>query len=292
MPQDLSFYFPIPKFPSVSVTGEKCDLQCSHCKGHYLKQMPNVDTPEKLREFCIKHEENGGIGLLVSGGSSKNGKVPLGPFLKTLTWLKENTSLILNLHTGMLNREEAESVASTGVDVVSVDLVGSEKALKRVYGLKVGLNEYNSTLTNLFHSGANVAPHICVGLNYGQVEGEVNAIELASSVKPETIVFISLIPTANTPMADVTPPDIQTIADLISRAVEICKGSEIGLGCMRSRESKTELEWAAVEAGASRIALASKLTERKAIDEGYKIIKLNSCCATPKKCNHLPGLQS
>jgi uncharacterized radical SAM superfamily protein len=282
MPNTLRFYYPIPKFPSVSITGTHCELQCSHCKGHYLKHMPDVSTPKKLREFCITHEGNGGVGLLISGGSTKEGKIPLEPYLNTIRWIKDNTHLILNLHTGMLNKSEAEKISATGVDMVSVDLVGSDDTLKEVYGLQTGAKEYNATLRYLVDFGANVAPHICIGLHYGEVKGERYALELAAEAESEVVILISLIPTSDTPMEKAKPPSIESITKVISEAKEVCKTSEIGLGCMRYRGYKTDLEWAAIKSGVSRIALASKSTERRATEAGYRVKKLNGCCSTPK----------
>ena len=287
MPNTLRFYYPMPKFPSVSITGTICELQCSHCKGHYLKHMPDVSSPKKLREFCVIHEENGGVGLLISGGSTNEGKIPLEPYLSTIRWIKDNTHLILNLHTGMLNEAEAERVAATGVDTVSVDLVGSDETLKKVYGLNTGVREYNATLRYLVESGVKVAPHICVGLHYGEIKGERYALELAAEAESEVVILISLIPTSDTPMEKAKPPSIEAIIKVISEAKEICNNSEIGLGCMRYRGYKTELEWAAIKAGASRIALASKSTERRATEAGYRVKKLNGCCSTPKKFDPL-----
>jgi uncharacterized radical SAM superfamily protein len=241
-----------------------------------------VSTPKKLRDFCINHENRGGVGLLISGGSNKQGRVPLGPFLDTIKWVKDHTSLILNLHTGMLTRDEAESVAATGIDIVSVDLIGSGETLRMVYGLDASVFEYGATLRYLVDGGANVAPHICVGLHYSEVKGERIALEMAAEVKPETVVFISFIPTVDTPMSNLLPPSVETVAGLISEASELCRGSEFSLGCMRSRGYKAELDWKAIEAGASRIALASRITEKRAEKAGYSIEKFDSCCATPR----------
>ena len=245
--------------------------------------MPDVSSPRLLKEYCVKHEENNGVGLLISGGSTRNGRVPLEPFLDTIRWVKDNTGLIINLHTGMLNKIEAEAIAATGIDIVSVDLVGNQETLKRVYGLDADIEEYDNTLQNLVDGGANVAPHICAGLDFGEIKGEHRALELASTVNPETVVLISLIPTADTRMADVEAPSVDSIVELVEEAVRVCKGSEISLGCMRSREYKTELEWRAIEAGATRIALASRSTEKRAVEAGYDVLKLDGCCATPRK---------
>ncbi len=283
MSRTVRFYYPLPRFPSVSVTGPHCELMCAHCKAHYLGHMPDVSTPEKLKSFCVEHEKGGGVGLLVSGGSTKEGRVPLGRFLPTLTWVKENTDLILNLHTGMLDVREAEEVASTGADVVSVDVVGSDETLRDVYGLKASVEEYGSTLTNLVDAGApSVAPHICVGLHFGELKGERMALERSLSIGPEVVVFLGLIPTADTPMSSVTPPGVDEIIGLIDEAKRLSPRTEASLGCMRSRGYKTELEWRAIEAGADRLALVSRSTESRALEMGYKVKSFDGCCATPR----------
>jgi uncharacterized radical SAM superfamily protein len=281
--KELRLYYPMPRFPPVSVTGNRCELLCSHCRGHYLGHMPDVSTPARLRDFCVELEEGGGVGLLISGGSTVEGRVPLGPFLPTIAWVKENTGLIVNLHTGMLDAAEAEGIASTGADIVSVDVVGSPETLREVYGLKTSVEEYNATLINLVDAGApHVAPHICVGLHYGRVQGEHRAIEIAASIEPEVIVFLGLIPTENTPMAGVPPPPLEEITGLISEAKRLSPRTDVSLGCMRSRDYKLELDWAAVEAGASRVAMASRSTERRAANSGYRVLRLDGCCATPR----------
>src|SRR4030042_5210999 len=273
--KELRLYYPLPRAPPVSVTGGRCQLLCSHCRGHYLGHMPDVSTPERLRDFCVRHDEAGGVGLLISGGSTPAGLGPLEPFLPTIGWVKENTGLIVNLHTGMLDAAEAEGIASTGADIVSVDVVGSRETLKEVYGLKTGVEEYNATLTNLVDAGApHVAPHVCVGLHYGRVLGEHRAVEIAASIDPEVIVFLGLIPTENTPMAGVLPPPLDEITGLISEAKRLSPNTDVSLGCMRSRDYKLELDWAAVGAGASRVALASRSTEQRALDAGDRVIRL------------------
>jgi len=279
----VRFYYPLPKFPSVSVTGSRCELMCAHCKAHYLGHMADVSSPEKLKSFCVEHESRGGAGLLVSGGSTAEGRVPLKRFLPTLAWVKENTGLILNLHTGMLDMREAEEVASTGADIVSVDMVGSDETLREVYGLKTTVEEYGATLTNLRDAGAaSVAPHICVGLHYGELRGERRALEQSLVVEPEVVVFIGLIPTADTPMSGVAPPSIDEIVGLMGEAKRLSPGTEVSLGCMRSRGYKTELEWRAIEAGAERVASASRSTVSRAAENGYEVKQLDGCCATPK----------
>jgi hypothetical protein len=289
--KELRFYYPSPKFPSVSITGSHCDLMCNHCKGHYLHNMHDVHTPKKLRDFCITHDADGGVGILVSGGSTKEGKVPIEPFLGTIRWVKNNTDLIVNIHTGMLNKREAEDIAATEVDIISVDLVGSRKTLKQVYGLDASVEMYMGTLSHLKNAGVSfLAPHICVGLHYGEVLGEQKALEMAINIRPDVFVFTSIIPTVGTPMEKVQSPRVNTITDFIKEAKRRSKGTDISLGCMRSRENKIELEKKAIKAGASRIALASRSTENWALEQGYNVKKINGCCVIPRSIENELGL--
>lgn len=285
--REIRFYYPYPRFPSVSVTGSKCGLNCKHCSGHYLEQMADVSSPIKLRKFCRKLEKNGGTGLLVSGGSTIEGKVPLKHFFETIRWVKNNTSLIINVHTGIVERSEAEEISTTGVDIVSVDIVGDVNTIRDVYGLNYSVKEYADTLFNLKDAGIpNIVPHICVGLDYGKILGEYKAVDIAGRINPKIIVILGLIPTKDTPMQDVKPPSNKDILDIIDYTQKIYPKTEISLGCMRSRINKRELEWLAIEAGVDRIATASHSTIERAKKQGYKVNIIDGCCSIPKKLEY------
>lgn len=245
--------------------------------------MADVSTPDKLKEFCVGLEARGGAGLLVSGGSTLEGRVPLNPFLPTLKWVKENTELIVNLHTGMLDMDEAEEIAATCVDIVSVDVVGSDETLKEVYGLDASVEDYGDTLRCLEEAGVpTVAPHVCVGLHFGELLGELRSLDIIGQIDPEVIVFLGLIPTPGTEMADMPPPEIDDIIEVISTAVKRFPRSAVSLGCMRSRRDKEEMERRAIDAGVSRVAVASRSTLEWAKELGYTVKVINGCCTIPE----------
>lgn len=251
--------------------------------GHYLGHMPNVDSPSKLKVFSARLEEEGGNGILVSGGSTAEGKVPLERFYPTLRWMKENTGLIVELHTGLLGREEAEEIASTGIDIAAVDVVGSDDTIKRVYGLDARVEDYWTTLNALQEAGVpQVAPHICVGLDHGEIKGEYNALEISSWIDPEVIVILELIPTAGTPMADVSPPSPEEVSGIVGEACRLCPDADIAVGCMRSRNDKLKLDERAISAGARRIALPSNATVERVMRDGFEVKVFDGCCAIPK----------
>lgn len=285
--RDLRFYYPQPRFPSVSVTGTRCQLGCKHCRGHYLKGMKAVESPSRLKDFCTALDEARGVGLLVSGGSDTRGHVPLEGFYEALGWVKENTDLIVNVHTGLMGRKEAEELASTGVDIASVDLVGSDETIKRVYGLDASVEEYEATLYNLREGGIkHVIPHICVGLDYGETKGEEAALRIVQAFKPENVVILGLIPTPGTPMEHVEPPSALEISRFIASARSRCPASSVSLGCMRSRRDKNRVERKAIEAGADRLVLPSNTTLRWASMKGFGVKHLDGCCAIPKEMEH------
>lgn len=283
MPKTLRCYYPYPKFPSVSITGGRCLLNCKHCGGHYLSHMPDVSTPEKLREYALQHSQAGGIGILISGGSMPDGSLPLDRFFGAIRWIKDNTDLVINLHPGLVDRSGGEKIAASGVDFVSADVVGSDDTIRGVYGLDASVEKYADALRYLADTGVLVVPHVCVGLDYGRVKGEMKALEIASAVKPEVIGVIALIPSRNTVMENIVPPKVADIAAVVSAAKKLSPGSEVSLGCMHSRRDKLRLEWAAIEAGASRITLPSRETVSRAIAAGYAAINLNSCCGLPRR---------
>jgi len=285
--RELRFYHPLPRFPNVSVTGVRCALNCAHCGGHYLRGMSSVETPSKLKRFCAWLEAEGGVGILVSGGSDIHGRVPLDPFLEALRWVKENTGLIVNVHTGLLDSRRAEEVASTGIDIASVDIVGSDETIRRVYGLKATAEEYGATMDALREGGVpHVVPHICVGLDFGEIQGEAKALEMVQRFDPELVVILGLIPTPGTAMEAVEPPSSEDVARTVAAARLMCPEAGVALGCMRSRADKNRMEEMAIRAGADRIVLPSRSTVAAAERAGFSVIHLDGCCSIPRSLEH------
>jgi uncharacterized radical SAM superfamily protein len=281
--KELKFYYPLPRFPNVSVTGTRCALNCAHCSGHYLHGMTGAKTPSRLKKLCTKLDAEGAIGILISGGSDIHGRVPLDGFYGALRWVKENTGLIVNVHTGLLDTETAEKISSTGIDIASVDVVGSGDTIRRVYGLNATAEDYWNTLQALDEAGVpHVVPHICVGLDFGEIRGEAAAIEMAQRLDSELIVILGLIPTTGTAMETVEPPSSEDIAKVVAVARLMCQKSDIALGCMRPRTDKAKMERLAICAGANRIVLPSRSTV-DIVQTEFSVKQLDGCCSIPKE---------
>ena len=282
--REMRFYYPHPRFPAVSITGEWCALRCKHCMGKYLKGMTPIKSPEKLKEFSIRLDGRGGVGILVSGGCTPDGRVPLERFYDALRWIKRHTELIINVHTGLVDERRADELASTGIDIASVDVVGSDETIRRVYGLRAKVEDYRKTLNSLMDTSIPaVVPHLCVGLDYGRILGEAKALEIISEAKPEQMVVIALIPTRGTPMESVSPPPPRDVAKVIALARSLMPETSISLGCMRPRMRREELETLCLKAGADRMVLPSKTARRWIETHGLKAIELDGCCSIPEE---------
>ena len=279
---EMRFYYPLPRFPSISVTGYRCSLNCDYCQGKYLRQMKPVETPEALKKLCQRLDGEGALGCLISGGSTPLGSVPLEGFYDALRWVKEETGLIVNVHTGLVDRHQAEQTAATGIDVASLDLIGSGETIHRVTGLNKTPEDYLESLLLLREAGVlSVVPHICVGLDWGTVKGEANALSLLTGFNPELIVILGLRPTKGTPMESAPAPKPETLAKMVAVARLMYPKASIALGCMRPQQGRAKAETLALMAGADRVVLPSAETVRLAEEKELRMIQLDTCCAVP-----------
>ena len=284
-------YYVWPRFPSLSLSGLSCSLHCKHCNRVYLKDMIDVSSPEKLIEKCREAKERGAIGVLLSGGCTKKGEIiNLRRFLPTIGKIKEETGLIIKLHTGIVDRELAEMIASADIDIASVEVVGSNNAIRNVFGLDLKVEDYKRTLENLRDAGVkHIVPHVCIGLNAGRLDGEFEAIDLVrENIKPSVFVLIVLRPTKGTEFENVKIPSPEDVYKVVRYAKESFPDVDISLGCMRPRaEGRVEIERSALLAGATRMEIPSKETLRLAEKLGYKVKRIEACCALPEEYEDL-----
>ena len=275
--EELFFYRPGKAFPSVSVTGAACSLQCDHCRAHYLKGMRPVANADALVKLAKQLESECAGGMLISGGCDRNGKIPLVPFLPALKRIKLETRLLINLHAGLVGDEEAAEIAASGVDCVSFDLVQDPEVIRGRLHLSLGAEAYARTLTSLFSLGVKrVVPHLLVGLSGEIREHENAAIKIASQHPIAGMVILALMPTRGTPMEGARPPSDDHLLEILGHAMDAID-APIMLGCMRPR-GNWRLETEAIELGVRRIAMPSARTEAWAKAAGYRVTKRPSCC--------------
>ncbi|TFF86973.1 MAG: radical SAM protein [Promethearchaeota archaeon] len=279
--KNISLLYPGADFPSISITGSKCEMNCQHCNHHYLETMIAADTPQKLIKICKNLDKGGANGCLISGGFDKEAKLPLEKFLNALREIKTKTSLILNLHTGLITKKLAEKLGEIGIDIVSFDITGDNYILNNVYKIDKSIEDYKKSLNWLLQSKIKkIVPHICIGLNPDNKLSEYLSLSIIKGIEPELIVLIAFIPTKNTPMESTPPPNSNDISRIVCLTRLMFPRSEISLGCMRPKKgrSKIEIEKKAFDSGITRMVLPSRKTINYITSNQYKVVKYNCCC--------------
>ncbi len=266
----MEFYFPGKKFPALSVTGDKCSLNCAHCEGHYLRNMLDVSEPKTLYQAALKLEDQGGFGFLLSGGSDTDGKIPIDDHLEVVQRVIARTSLKVNVHTGLVNPDTVKDLKKVSPHVISFDLVGSKKTIEEVYGIKASPEDFYDAYRLLKEESLNVVPHITIGLEGGKLRGEYRAIDMASD--SNLLILNSLIPSHIGRTVERTD-----ILETLRYALDTTD-ARVYLGCMRER-GRISLEKKALEIGVSGIAVPAKDTLRWARDN-YDVKVMEYCCAT------------
>lgn len=276
---ETEYYSNTPhRFASISLTGRWCALGCEHCRGQLLAGMLPATTPKALLALGQRLIEQGCEGALISGGADENGAVPLKSHLPAIARLKE-WGLRIIVHTGLLERETAEGLKAAGVDQVLVDIVGDATTIRQVLHLDRPPEDYAATLALLRELEIPVAPHVVVGLHFGQLRGELAALEMIRLVEAVVVVLVVLRPLPHTPMADVPAVDPQAVGRLAAVARLLNPTIPLTLGCARpAGPVRIEIERQAILAGVNSIAYPDPATVRLAGELGLSISFVESCC--------------
>ena len=267
-------------FPSISVTGSSCALKCKHCNGRVLNTMFPAPTPKELVNLCVKLKNKGAIGCLISGGCLPDGSVPLNRFIDAIAKIKRDLGLTIVAHTGVIDLTMARRLKEAGVDAALIDIIGSDETIREVYQLKVSVEDYDRSLRALHESEIPFVPHVLVGLHYGKLKGELQALKMISKYSPSAVIVIAFMPIRGTPMEKVDPPAPEEVARVLVTARLMMPQTSIVLGCMRPRgEHKIRTDTLAVRAGVNAIAFPAEETVRLAESMGLEITFSSLCCS-------------
>lgn len=267
-------------FLSLSVTGTSCSLHCEHCDGRLLKGMESTPTPESLYERCLEIKSQGGEGVLISGGSDSEGHVPLERFGKAIGKVKNELGLQVVVHTGLVTPETAYQLAEAGIDAAMLDVIGDDEVSSKVYHISDGSRKMRRSLDILEEHKIPTVPHILVGLNYGQLGGEIEALQMISEGSPSAVVIIALSPVRKTPMENVTPPSPENIGRIMSVARFGFSDIPILLGCARPMgQHKMDTDKYAIRSGMNGIAMISQEGVDFAREQGLEPTFEDVCCS-------------
>jgi uncharacterized radical SAM superfamily protein len=265
-------------FANISITGSACQCGCDHCEGKLLASMTAAVTPAELVKIGNKLVKQGCQGVLISGGADKKGSVPLAGFGGALIELRQ-LGLRVVVHPGLLSKTTAEVLASAAVDCVALDLIGDEQTIASVYHLNCHPADYRRSLHIARTYGLNVSPHIVVGLNYGRMGGEYEAINMVVQEGADCLVLVILKPLPGTAMGHCTPPPVQTVEALFRKARALLPNTPILLGCARPiGDYARRVEKLAINVGFSGMAFPSQETVEYAISQGLDTQYHEICC--------------
>ncbi len=274
----INFFITSDYFPSISVTGTNCSLMCKHCKGKLLEPLIPVTNSEELEKKASMLHTQGAKGILLTGGCDERGGVNIKSLIPAIIKIKQKTDLILIAHTGFISLEDACALKQSGLDGIGFDVLGDMETAREVYGLSVSDEDYIKCLRAIDDAGISVFPHVCVGLHFGELRGELHALEMISNITPTTIIITGLMPVAGTPMAH-TRPKTSDFRKVITRAIELFPDIPVVLGCAHSSgKDREKIEKIALECDVSGIAAPTMQTIEFAKEMGYEIKYYGTCC--------------
>jgi len=268
------------RFVPVSVTGPTCALSCDHCQAKMLNAMVSVRADQDLFTLAARLRDQGSDGLLVSGGSTRGGGVPLLPHLSQVRRIREELGMKVVVHSGLVSPELAAGLAASGVDGVMLDVIGADETLRDVYHLDLTVADVDRSLRLLSGHGLRIIPHIVLGLHYGRFLGEYRALEMLTRYPVSTLVLVVLVPLVGTPMAHLSPPRVDEVAGFFVTARLAAPATTINLGCARPFGTvKRELDEAAIDTGLNGIAYPADGAIEYARSRGLTPRLFEYCCS-------------
>jgi uncharacterized radical SAM superfamily protein len=269
------------RFVSISLTGAQCALACDHCNMSILKSMDALPRfGGSLFELCSQLARQGAGGVLISGGSNKQGRVPLLKHIPDLIRVRRELGLTIRVHPGIPDEETVAALAEVDIDGAMMDIIGDNDTIRDVYHLaETTTDHYEQALAILDRYEVPSIPHIILGLHYGQLRGEHKALEIIARHHHRAVVLVILMPLSGTLMVHVTPPPVEEMSRFFVHTRLTLPQSPVMLGCARPvGPSKLPTDRAAVDAGFNGIAYPAEGIITYAQQRGLQPKLINACC--------------
>jgi uncharacterized radical SAM superfamily protein len=268
------------RFMPISVTGGSCALQCDHCEAKVLKGMISARTGDELLAVATRMRREGTEGILVSGGSTREGGVPMEGHLAAIARIKNELGMKVVVHSGVVSPRIAEGLAAAGVDAVMLDIIGANETIRDVYHLDLTVDDFDHSLALLAQAKLRIIPHIVLGMHYGKFLGEHRALEMIAAHPVSTLIIVVLVPLVGTPMEHIPPPPVSEVVDFFALARAAMPSTTINLGCGRPMgDTKVALDRAAIDHGLNGIAYPADGAIAYAESVGLETRLYEYCCS-------------
>lgn len=268
-------------WPAVSITGGDCKLQCDHCKAKILEPMIPARTPEALWRSVGEIVAAGGGGMLLTGGSNRRNEVEYDAFYPTVRRIKDTyPHFKIALHTALVTRDSARRMQASGIDAAMMDVIGAQETITQVYHLKRGVEDFERTLETLVASDMRVVPHIVIGLHYGRLLGEWNALAMLQRHRASALVLVVAMPMYAPAHRPFAVPDPTEIGRFFLAARAALPDTPLLLGCARPPGThKLAIDAYAVMAGVDGIAHPAEGAVELAARLGRRVRAKATCCS-------------
>jgi uncharacterized radical SAM superfamily protein len=268
-------------FPAFSITAGECGLNCDHCQKKILEPMIPATHPDMLDAKVRQLIETDHLqGFLLSGGSNRKNEIPYGRYMPVIEGLKRDfPELKVAVHTALLDEKRAKGMESAGVDTVMMDVIGDNDTIEQVYKLNRPVEDFEETLAALCSTSMEVSPHIVIGLHYGQIRGEADALDMVSRYPVTALVLVVIMPFYAKPGTFVTP-ETSDVGGIFLEARERLPEQQVLLGCARPPGMHKRVTDAyAIMAGLDGIAFPAEGAVSVAHAIGRTFEQAHSCCS-------------
>jgi uncharacterized radical SAM superfamily protein len=268
-------------FPAFSITAGGCALMCDHCEARILEPMiPAIkpaDLDRKVRQLVTTENLQG---FLLSGGSNKRNEIRYSRFYPVIEKLKHDfPHLRIAIHTALTDEDGAREMESAGVDVAMLDIIGARETIRDVYHLDRPVEDFESTLAALCATSMQISPHIVIGLHYGRILGEENALDILSRHDTKALVLVVIMPFYARPGTFATP-DTAEVGRIFLEARRRLPDRQVLLGCARPPGMHKRVTDAyAVMAGLDGIAFPADGAVAVADMTGRPFHQAHACCS-------------
>jgi hypothetical protein len=268
-------------FPAFSVTAAGCALMCDHCQAKILEPMIPAVSPEaldrKVRDLIAREDLRG---FLLSGGSNRRNEIRYERYYPVVERLKHDfPHLRIAIHSALLDERRARLMEAAGVDTAMMDVIGARETIAEVYHLERPVEDFEATLAALCSTSMEVVPHIVIGLHYGRLLGEPNALEIVSRHRVHSLVLVVVMPFYAKPGLFQTPA-ARDVGRLFLEARSRIAERPVLLGCARPAGMHRRVTDAyAVMSGLDGIAFPAEGALAVATAIGRPAVQEHACCS-------------
>jgi len=159
-------------------------------------------------------------------------------------------------------------------------VIGAPETIRDVYHLDRPVADFEATLAALTGTSMEIVPHIVIGLHYGRLLGEGNALDIVARYPVAALVLVVVTPIyapADKPFATVSTDEVAKVFVAARRRI---RHAPVQLGCIRPPgRHKLITDAYAVMAGFDGIAYPAEGIVALARAIGRPIEQDHACCS-------------